>query len=508
MTQPEQNGVKPKRMAVARFWYEGNAFTPMPCTLADFQRQEWYAGAEALEQSRDTASELGAVEQFARTRSDWEVVVLRCAAAEPGGPIEDNAYQAIKAEILAGLAAGAEQGWDAVFLSLHGAAITDARQNPDLDLLRAIRQVVPGIPVGASFDLHGNLSPELADLLNVAIAYKTYPHVDQYTAAERALQLLAAQAQGAVPTRVSIHKPGLLLSSFNMRTSAGPMCELQKKALATTQAPLCDISLFGGFPYSDTEDTGASIVITALATHDHDAAVRQAMQVMQAAMHQAAPDFDVSLPTASEGIARALASLQSGPGLVAVTDPGDNPASGGSGDTTALFRELIQTPFQYSCVFASFADSAAVQAAAQAGEGAELTLSLGGRFNPDFGAPVPVRLRVETLTQGEFTNLGPKENGVRMRFGPTALLSLLERPNIRVIVTQFVVPANDPGFFAMHGIDLQDLQLLCVKAKNHFRAAFLPLCKDIIDIDAPGPAALDLSLLPFKNLRLSSRAIS
>jgi microcystin degradation protein MlrC len=40
-----------------------------------------------------------------------------------------------------------------------------------------------------------------------------------------------------------------------------------------------------------------------------------------------------------------------------------------------------------------------------------------------------------------------------------------------------------------------------VKAKNHFRAAFLPLCAAIIDVDAPGPAALDLRLLPFRHAR-------
>ena len=36
--------------------------------------------------------------------------------------------------------------------------------------------------------------------------------------------------------------------------------------------------------------------------------------------------------------------------------------------------------------------------------------------------------------------------------------------------------ANDPGFFALHGIDLQPPLLLVVKAKNHFRAAFAALC--------------------------------
>ena len=51
------------------------------------------------------------------------------------------------------------------------------------------------------------------------------------------------------------------------------------------------------------------------------------------------------------------------------------------------------------------------------------------------------------------------------------------------------------------GIDLKSLRLLCVKAKNHFRAAFASRCAAIIDCDTPGPACLDLTQLPFRHLR-------
>jgi microcystin degradation protein MlrC len=73
---------------------------------------------------------------------------------------------------------------------------------------------------------------------------------------------------------------------------------------------------------------------------------------------------------------------------------------------------------------------------------------------------------------------------------------LLDIDGVHVIVTSAVGAANDPGFFTLHGIDLAAVRLLCVKAKNHFRAAFLPLTQAIIDVDCPGPAAADLSTLP------------
>ena len=42
--------------------------------------------------------------------------------------------------------------------------------------------------------------------------------------------------------------------------------------------------------------------------------------------------------------------------------------------------------------------------------------------------------------------------------------------------------------------------LLCVKAKNHFRAAFAETFAAILDVDTPGPAAPDLARLRFRHV--------
>jgi len=496
-----------KRLAVARFWYEGNAFCPVPCTMADFERREWRKGGGALAAAAGTATELGEVAEFARAHPDWEVVALRCASALPGGPIEDAVHRAYTEDVLADLAAG-EAGWDAVYLSLHGAAITDRRQSPDLDLVRALRALLPGVPLGASFDLHANLAPALGGLLDCASGYKTYPHVDMREAARRVLDMLLRMQAGELSPRVLVAKPDLLLSSFNMRTDAGPMRELQDLAATLVDDGVAEVSVFGGFPYADTFDTGASVLVVSDTVRDAGGArANAAAEAMMAAMRRLAPAFAVSLPTPQEGLALAVGAARSGGGLVAVTDPGDNPLSGGVCDTPELFRALLAAQIDLPCVFASFADPDAVRRAHEAGQGGHCELALGGRVSGDFGPPVRAAFRVERYTDGEFSNIGPMETGVHTSCGRTALLSLRDRPNVLVIVTERVAPANDPGFFALHGIDLDQVRLLCVKAKNHFRAAFLPLCAAIIDVDASGPAALNLRLLPFRHARQDSGSI-
>jgi microcystin degradation protein MlrC len=86
------------------------------------------------------------------------------------------------------------------------------------------------------------------------------------------------------------------------------------------------------------------------------------------------------------------------------------------------------------------------------------------------------------------------ERGLPTDLGPTAVLDI---QGIEVIVTSACVSPNDAAYFKLHGIELKDLDLLCVKAKNHFRAAFSESFAKIVDADTPGPAALDLDKLPF-----------
>ena len=164
----------------------------------------------------------------------------------------------------------------------------------------------------------------------------------------------------------------------------------------------------------------------------------------------------------------------------------------------ALFDALIRRAPRVPAVFAYFCDPDVVDTAWRAGVGTHLSLLLGGKRSSAFGRGVEVEADVVRLTRGEFRNVGPMEHGLAVALGRTAVLRVRD---VQAIATERVGPANDPAFFALHGIDLARTRLLCVKAKNHFRAAFRSRCVAIIDADCPGPAAADLRTLPFRNLK-------
>lgn len=479
--------VEKRRLAVARFWYEGNSFSPILADRAAFERREWRRGEEALQKTAED-SELRAVVEFRARFPDWDVEVFRCASASPAGKIDEEVFASFLAETLADLE---DKEFDAIYLSLHGAGVTTEREDPEADLLRAIRKIQPAVPIGASFDLHGNLSGELATHLTTASVYRTYPHLDMRETAWRVLDVLQRTVAGEVRPVCRILNEGLLLPSFNMRTADGPMRDLHGFAATQREEPgVLEASLFGGFPFANTPGTGGC----ALAVTDND--VAKADRIARAIgdeMKRKQPEFMISLPTAAAGVARALASNK--PGLLAVTDPGDNPYSGGINDTPDMFRALVDARPNRPVVFASFTDAGVVDRAWRAGAGNSLgSIALGGKAMKEYGAPVQVEATVAKLTDGVFRTVGPMEKGIELRCGRTALL---RSGNISIIVTEFVAPANDPAFFHLHGIDIENEQLLFVKAKNHFRAAFGTICSEIIDIDAPGPACLDMRMLPF-----------
>ncbi|PJI37897.1 M81 family metallopeptidase [Ferrovibrio sp.] len=475
-----------KRLAVARLWHEGNSFTPLRTAQADFERREWFEGNEGLARYRGTGTELGAVVAFEDARPDWDITVLRCASAPPGGPVEDTLYERIVADMLRGLEG---QQWDAVYLSLHGALVTESEPQADLMLLRRVRAMIGSTPLGVSFDLHANISSELPQLVDFASGYKTHPHIDMDRTAARVLAELARLAEGGAKLFGAVKKLPVLLHSFNMRTAAGPMADTVNDAKAATTGSVKDVTVFGGFVWGDSPDAGASILSWA---ETATAATAVADDIAQK-LFDRREQFRTSLPNPVEGLKTALQT----PGLVCVVEPSDNPLSGGIGDTTGLLHALLEMKVDGESVFAFLYDPDLVQAAKAAGVGASIAAKLGGRIAPHFGTPVEAKAEVVALTDGRFVNEGPFETGMAVDLGETAVL---QTGGVKVIVTSSCQAGIDPAYFRLHSIDLEKTRLIAAKAKNHFRAAFIERAAIIVDVDTPGPAALDLSVLPFRYL--------
>ena len=74
-------------LAVARFWFEGNSFTPTPTTREEFASRERVSGAEAVARYRGTGTELGGLAAFLDANPGWTAEVILSLSAQPGGPL-------------------------------------------------------------------------------------------------------------------------------------------------------------------------------------------------------------------------------------------------------------------------------------------------------------------------------------------------------------------------------------------------------------------------------------
>ena len=482
-----------KKIAVLRFWYEGNSFSPAPAAFADFQRREWLKGAEAMAFYAGKGVETGAAVDFLQAHGDIEGYFLRCAAAYPAGEVEAGLFPDFVDEVITGLSG---QHWDGVYASLHGATVAHDVLGCETYLLEKIRAAVGPVPIAASFDIHGNLDPAIANLADIVVGYKTHPHVDMYETGWKAMTLLHRAMAGEIQPAAVIRPVAFAPTSHNMRTAAGPMADMVGLATrAEVRLGLFDVSVFGGFPYADSPFTGASISACYNGTRD-DLAVM--LDELDAAYRGQADRFDIMLPDPGAVIAAACRGRHGE--RVAVLEPSDNVFSGGAGDTPGLLRAALEQAPEVASIFAFFWDPEIAARAHAAGLGASLDCALGGRLSHQFGEPVQATGVVETLTQGRFGNHGPMEKGLVVELGPTAVIRV---GGMRIIVTSRCVPANDPAYFELHQIDLTDYPVVYVKGKNHFHAAFGDKFDAIIDVETKGPAPSDISTLSYEHADLA-----
>ena len=210
-------------------------------------------------------------------------------------------------------------------------------------------------------------------------------------------------------------------------------------------------------------------------------------------MNKRRPLLFKTLPSAADGIARGLAAKDA---PIAIIDSADHPGAGGIGDTPGLLAALVASKPTKPTAFCFLHDPDLIARAKKAGVGGKLKVRLGGRLTPLFGPPVEAEVTVGHLSEGKFTNQGPVHGGIGVDLHGVARLDFVGMP-ISVMITGVCHDATDANFYRAAGIDLSKLQVLAVKAKNQFRASFGSVFREMIDIDAPGPAAFDFSKFPF-----------
>src|SRR6185503_6366131 len=105
------------------------------------------------------------------------------------------------------------------------------------------------------------------------------------------------------------------------------------------------------------------------------------------------------------------------------------------------------------------------KAAHAAGEGAALTLNLGGRSGPDGVVPFHGTFQVRKLGSGSMRTTGTVSGNRQIDLGPMALLTI---GGVSVAVTTKRMQALDQAPFRHLGIEPKEQKILALKSTCHF----------------------------------------
>jgi microcystin degradation protein MlrC len=231
--------------------------------------------------------------------------------------------------------------------------------------------------------------------------------------------------------------------------------------------------------------------------------VERAVEELRGRVADAEKDFALELHLPDAAVARARSRGEVGRPVV-LADTQDNPGAGGNGDTTGLLRALVGQRAE-GAALGLLIDRDAAAKAHEAGQGATLAFSLGGRSRVSGDAPFEGEFTVERLADGRFTCTGPMFKGFRMTLGNMALLRSKSAPGVRVLIASRKVQAADQEMFRHVGIEPVRERILGLKSSVHFRADFEPIAKEVLVVKAPGPALADPAEFPWTKLRKGVR---
>jgi microcystin degradation protein MlrC len=488
----------PMKLVIAQMKHETNTYSPVPTPLARFAHASAMPpeGDAAITVYRGTGSALAAFIELAEAAGAQYTVPI-AASAWPSGPVHDSAFEHIAGRICAAVQAGC----DGVLLDLHGAMVTETHEDGEGELLRRLRSIAPGLPIGVALDMHTNLYDAMGEHATTIAGYQTYPHIDMHGTGQRAGRALIGALQGKLNPTMAWGRRPMLPHVMRQGSADEPNRSLQARCQTMeAEGALC-ASVFVGFPNADIHDAGLSAVVVT----DNDAALaRRLCEELLDQAWAARAQFVYRPEPLAESMARAqaiAAQRPAGAGPIVLLDHSDNCASGGTMDTMTVLGAMLDAGLRDAAVFAVF-DPAAVQQMIAAGVGKPITLWLGGKLDmPSIGLrgqPRQVSGKVAFIGEGRYRNHGPMARGEWNDMGPSAVL---ECAGVQIAVISNHVEPHDLAAFEAVGIDPRAKRFVMLKSRVHWRAGLGSLAHAVVECAGSGVCTSDYDLLAFKKLR-------
>lgn len=482
------------KFLVARLNHETNTFSPVRTPLADFEPRY---GSAALAEQRDARTAMGAFIRLVEERAGSTLVTPLSATANPSGTVDAAAYEQLANCIVDALTPDI----DAVLLDLHGAMVAEHVADGEGELLRRLRARAPKVPIAVALDLHGNVTQAIAELADIVVGFKTYPHIDMTETGEHAGRLMLDWLDKKIRPTLRWRQLPLLSHTLRSNTNEGAMQRAVEAARALERQPsVLAATVMAGFSLADFHDAGMSVIVV---TDDDAALADRLADELAGQVWREREGFVWRSEPLAESLARAqVQAAQPGHGPVLLLDHSDNVMSGGSCDTMDVLAAALEAGLT-GIAAGPICDPRAVAQLWQVPDGAHAEVDLGNRF------PVDVKDRRQPLLlagtvlahcDGRFTVSGPIYTGAQADMGRTVLFDI---GVAQLVITEKRMEPYDLGVFRCVGVEPSAQRFLLLKSRMYCRPVFGTFAKGLVECDSDkgGPTSSNYAFFDFRRLR-------
>jgi len=488
-----------RTVLVAGLFHETHTFLAETTGLSDFEAGIVNFGQDIIDNTRGDGSPMDGFLSHAEGEG-WSLVPSVHMAAMPSGLVEDAVVDLFEARLLDDLERTVDT-LDGIFLVLHGAMVSQSRDDVEGTLLAALKDRLAArgreIPIVAILDLHANVCEAMVANSTVLTAYRENPHADARETALRGATILGDLFEGPHPTQVHLATP-YVLPPVGQGSGNEPMKSVLARARAIEAADpdIVGINVMAGYAYADIADCGFSLNCASLGDKEQAMAYLRELRAIAEANLAAGYPSDDPLDV----VLRKCDALSPGQGPVLLIEAADNIGGGTPGDATGILGPLLATGRR--SIVAAINDPASVQACVAAGQGAEVTLSIGAKTDNHHGEPVPFKGVVRNLTDGRFDLENPKSHmasmqGTRIDMGPSAVVA---NDGATILLTTKKTAPMDLGHLHSQGIRPEDADYVIVKAAVSHKDAYDPIARASFHVDSAGLCTSNLTRLPYKKL--------
>lgn len=471
---------RPLRIAFARIAQESNALSPVRTTVDDFRRFHFLEGAALLDACRPWRTEarkfmrnaeLSGFVKAARAAGDVECVPLFSAWAIPGGPLNAATFEYFRDALVDGLKRAGPL--DGLFLSLHGAMNVDGVRDPEAEFVRAARSVVGEAPIGATFDLHGQLTGDKVEGIDVFVAYRTNPHRDHAKVGRKAGELLVRTIRGEI-------RPASAWRTLPMLLGGGPTVDFMKPMRGVyaemdrmeRDPRVLSTNLFMCHLWNDHPDLGWSAHVTT----DGDPALAERLAEEIADLAWAVKDqMPPTFLSPEEALAKVReARLRRKLGTVTICDASDVVTAGSTGESTRLLEVFLRDGAGLETLV-PLRDPVAVKALWETPVGEAARVQVGGRLDPARN----VGLEVEGVVRAKLDQ------------DVVGKMVALQVDHVTLVLTEGMAAAIRPAFYTELGLSVWKADVVVVKTLFPFRIFFLPYSRLSLYVKTEGITDFD-----------------